>query len=59
MLVPVLVTWSQEPAPRSRMDPNAWQAYHQAAQAYTNRFGSGGSGGGDEGGGPGPPALRV
>ena len=40
------------------MDPNAWQAYHQAAQAYTNRFGSGGSGGGDEGGGPGPPAYH-
>ena len=36
------------------MDPNAWQAYHQAAQAYTNRFGSGSSGGPgqDEGGGP-------
>ena len=48
------VTWSQAPAWRSRMDPNAWQAYHQAAQAYTNRFGSGSSGGPgqDEGGGP-------
>ena len=36
------------------MDPNAWPAYHQAAQAYTNRLGTGGSGGTgqDEGGGP-------
>ena len=54
------MTWSQEPARLSRMDPNAWQAYHQAAQAYTNRFGSGSSGGPgqDEGGGPGPSAYH-
>lgn len=54
------MTWSQEPARLSRMDPNAWQAYHQAAQAYTNRFGSGSSGGQgqDEGGGPGPSAYH-
>ena len=31
------------------MDPNAWQAYHQAAQAYTNRF----TGAQEEGGGAG------
>ena len=36
-----------EPTWPDIMDPNAWQAYHQAAAAYSNRF-SGGGGGQDD-----------